>query len=69
MGLCTRLPNLRNELFLNIVIKVVAFHTSLHKNADRSQGTEWDRWANRRVVRNVSLVPSSVKSQHRDPHL
>jgi hypothetical protein len=42
VGLCTRLPNHKNELFLNMVIKVVAFHTFLHKNTDPKQGIELD---------------------------
>jgi hypothetical protein len=56
VGLCTRLPNRKNELFLNMVIKVVAFHTFLHKNADRKQRFEWGSWTNVRIVRNEEVI-------------
>jgi hypothetical protein len=56
LGLCTRLPNCKNELSLNMVIEVVAFHTFLHKKADRKQGIEWDGWENMRVVRKEEVI-------------
>ena len=39
-----------------MVIKFLAFHNFLRKNADRKQGIEWDSWANIRAVRNEEVI-------------